>query len=151
MTYAERTTVSANRTLAEIQDYLERRGCTDFAFVRTAERASIAFALHGRRVRFNMPLPDKEAFARTPNTRRRRSENSLQEAYEQAMRQRWRALLLTIKAKLASVESGIETFDEAFMGQLLIANGQTMAEWAAPQVELLYSSGEMPPLLASGN
>lgn len=149
--YAERTTVTPNKTQAEIQDLLEKYGCENFAIAREPMRVSIGFLMHERRVRFTLPLPDKNdaKFKRTP-TGKTRSENSHNEAYEQEVRRRWRALLLTIKAKLESVESGIETFEEAFMAQLLLPDGHTMSEWASPQIKIMYETGTMPPLLGSG-
>jgi hypothetical protein len=46
-------------------------------------------------------------YASTPNLRIMREQGS-----QRACHQRWRALLLAIKAKLESVEAVIETFDE---------------------------------------
>lgn len=149
--YAERTTVTPNKTQVEIQDLLEKYGCEDFAIARGPLKVTIGFLLNKRRVRFTLPLPDKNdpKFKKTP-TGKARSEGSLNEAYDQEVRRRWRALLLTIKAKLESVASGIETFDEAFMAQLLLPNGETMSQWAGPQIEAAYTNGAMPPLLGSG-
>lgn len=55
--------------------------------------------------------------------------------------------MLAIKSKLESVESGIEQFDEAFMAQIVLPDGRTMAEYAMPQIAKSYTSGTMPPLL----
>lgn len=149
--YAERTTVTPTKTQAEIQDLLEKYGCENFAIAREPHRVTIGFLMHKRRVRFTLPLPDKEdpKFKKTL-TGKIRSAGSLNEAYDQEVRRRWRALLLTIKAKLESVASGIETFDEAFMAQLLLPSGETMSQWAGPQIEQAYLNGSMPPLLGSG-
>lgn len=110
----------------------------------------LAFEMRNRRVRFLMPLPKIEDFKKT-NNRRYRTGKSLNEAWQAGIRSAWRSLLLTIKAKLQSVESGIETFEDAFMAQMVLPNGQTMSEWAEPQIVELYSSGNMPPMLGSGN
>lgn len=149
--YAERTTVTPTKTQAEIQDLLEKYGCEHFAIAREPMHVTIGFLMHKRRVRFTLPLPDKSdpKFKKTP-TGKIRSAGSLNEAYDQEVRRRWRALLLTIKAKLESVASGIETFDEAFMAQLLLPSGETMSQWAVPQIEAAYENGAMPPLLGSG-
>jgi hypothetical protein len=62
-------------------------------------------------------------------------------------RQLWRALLLVIKAKFEIVESGIETFDEAFLSNIVMSDGATVGEWATLQIATMYQQGEMPPLL----
>lgn len=150
--YAERTTVNPAATLAEIQTLVEDRyKCKDFAFRKSPEQVMVIFDMQDRRVRFTLPLPnpDDRQFKFT-DTGRVRTGNSGVEAYQQAVRSKYRALLLTIKAKLESVESGIETFQEAFMAQIVLPGGQTMSEWAVPQIEKAYAGGEMPPLLGSG-
>ena len=149
--FATQTTVSPAKTLAEIQDLVEKYGCEDFAFLRQPDRVIVMFEMEDRRVKFALPLPDPDQpeFSRTP-TGKARTKDSARTAYDQAVRSRWRALLLTIKAKLESVESGIESFEQAFMAQIVLPNGQTMSEWASPQIEQAYQGGSMPPLLGSG-
>lgn len=146
--YAEKTTVSPEKTLAEIQCLLIKYGANKFMYAQEENRVGIGFCINNKSVRFVLPLPDKKDFQkRTDGTWR--GERERENAYQQAIRQRWRALLLSIKAKLESVQSGIETIEEAFMAQIVMPNGQTMSEWAAPQIEDAYKSGKMPPLLGN--
>lgn len=126
--YAARTSVPADRTRAEVEQVLKRYGATHFGYATMPGVVLLAFESRGRRVRFKVPLPDPEKDA-------------------QVHRQKWRAVLLAIKSKLESVEAGIEQFDEAFMAQLVLPDGRTMAEYAMPQIAKSYSSGAMPPLL----
>lgn len=147
-TYAKDTTVSAERSRAEIETILDRYGASKFAYMRDEHVAVIGFSVHQRSLRFVLPLPDKNDFQMTPGGKRR-TQNSINEAYEQAVRQRWRALTLVIKAKLESVESGIETFEQAFLGNIVLPGGQTVAEWMIPQIASAYNTGAMPPLLTS--
>lgn len=63
------------------------------------------------------------------------------------MRQRWRALALVIKAKLEAIESGITTVDAEFLAHLVLPDGRTYGEFALPQIDEVYRSGAMPPLL----
>jgi hypothetical protein len=72
-----------------------------------------------RNVMFELPLPKLDAF-RFNGNRQVRSHEKQHEAWEQACRSSWRALLLAIKAKLVSVESGVESFEEAFLAQLVV-------------------------------
>ncbi len=146
MVYAEETTVSPQRSLAEIQATLKRYGATEFGFIDKGSQILVAFQMSGRRVRFAVSIPDG---AKTP-TGKNRYGQMRKRASEANTRQRWRALLLVIKAKLESVASGIETFDEAFAGHLLLPNGQTVGEWLMPQMNQLMQGGKMPPLLSDG-
>jgi hypothetical protein len=67
----------------------------------------IVFEAKGRRIMFELPLPDREEkrFQSTDAANCGTPAKRL-EAREQACRQRWRALALVIKAKLEAVESG---------------------------------------------
>jgi hypothetical protein len=147
MTFAKDTTVSVERSKGEIERILTRYGATEFASGWKSARAIMQFRMNDRIIRFVLPLPKKEDFSTTPSGRRTRNENATLQAWEQGCRQRWRALLLSIKAKLESAESGIEEFETAFMGQIVMPNGKTMAEIALPQIELAYQSGKMPVAL----
>ncbi len=68
-------------------------------------------------------------------------------AWEQACRSRWRALFLCIKAKLESIESGIETFEDAFLAHIQMPDGHTVAEHVRPRIAAAYETGTMQPLL----
>lgn len=155
--YAEKTEVSTSRSLDEIERVLNRYGATQFMYGRDDEtrRAVVMFTMNGKRIRFMLPLPDRndEQFTLTPSKGWRRSEDQARDAYDQAVRQRWRALTLAIKSKLESVESGIELFEEAFAAQLVLPNGQTVGEFMLPQVNKAIEDGGMPafPLLGNGS
>lgn len=79
-----------------------------------------------RNVMFELPLPKTEGF-KLDGRRRSRTPEKQHEAWEQACRSSWRALLLAIKAKLVSVESGVESFEEAFLAQLVVKDDQGRA------------------------
>lgn len=149
--YAEGTTVAPMKSLEEIRATLDRYGATGFAFAERGGKVGVQFDMKNRSARFTVPLPAMDEFRTVKvgkyQTRQRAPEQQ-KAAYDQAVRQRWRALLLVIKAKLESVESGIESFEEAFQAQLVLPSGQTVGEWLAPQIEAAYRTGNMPPLLA---
>lgn len=67
--------------------------------------------------------------------------------WEQACRQKWRALALVVKAKLEAVESGISEFEEEFLAHIVLPDGQTVGRWMQPQIADAYGSGKMPPML----
>ena len=51
---------------------------------------------------------------------------------EEACRQRCRALLLIIRAKLEAVESGITTLEIEFLANILLPDGGTVGQWLSP-------------------
>jgi hypothetical protein len=145
--YASKTVVAADRSMAEIESTLRRYGAQKFMYGRDDDRVLVAFEMHERRLRFVLPIPTEEEFTRTPTGRTRRSKQIVSGQYEQAVRSRYRALLLSIKAKLESVESDIEEFEDAFMAQIVLPDGSTVGEKLKPQINLAYQTGNMPPLL----
>lgn len=146
--YAKATSVSAERSRAEIETTLKRYGATAFMSGYNSDSAQIMFEAKGRRVRFTLRFPTLSEFdAKRPGRSRRAS---LQSAYDQEYRRLWRALALYIKAKLEAVESGIATFEEAFMANISLPDGKTVSEWIEPHLKETYLSGRMPPLLPSG-
>lgn len=150
--YAASTEVSSDRSRSEIERTLKRYGATAFAYAWEGQTATIAFKLTDRQIRFRLPLPDPAAneFTLTP-TGRERSATAAEEAYEQAVRQRWRALALVIKAKLEAVEAGISTVEREFLDAVMLPDGRTVGEWIGPQLGAVYARGEMPALMPGGS
>lgn len=151
--YAQETTVSPSRSISEIEDMLRKNyGAKSFMYGTHNGCLALIFELNNRRIRFSAPLPTIEDSSRTPTGRVRHSKTIQIKTWEQMTRQTYRALLLSIKGKLESSKSEIESFEEAFMAQTVMPNGKTLSEMVLPQVEQAYATGEMPPLmLTSGN
>lgn len=147
--YAENTSVSSDRSRQEIEKTLNRYGATGFIYGWQGSNCVVAFEMNDRRIKFILPLPDKTAreFTHTPSRGTLRYPADQLAAWEQACRQRWRALALAIKAKLEAVESGITSFEEEFMAHIVLPNGSTVGGWMIPQIEQSYSQKKMPPLL----
>lgn len=145
MRYASKTTVTVDRSRAEIEKTLARYGATSFAYGWENSKALIGFKANGRTIRFMLPLPDREDFTHG-RSRRRRTKDQIEKACDQAKRQRFRALALAIKAKLEMVESGITTFEEEFLAHIVLPSGETIGDWISPQLGEM-DSGRMPPLL----
>lgn len=146
--YAENTSVPSDRSRAEIEKTLARYGADEFAYATRREMAVIQFTAEGRTIRFTVPLPDRgdSQFTRTP-TGKIRSSTQAEAAFEQAVRQRWRALSLVVKAKLEAVASGIVTFEQEFLPHILLPGGRTVYEETAPAIASAYDSGQVRPLL----
>jgi hypothetical protein len=132
--YAVDTKVPVNQTRNEIETALSRFGARSFAFATQPDSATVLFEFDSRRIRFDLPLPSETSEARTAKLHR----------------ERWRALFLSIKAKLVSVDTGIETFEEAFLAHVVLADGSTVAQSVAPAIADQYKTGKMKPLLLGG-
>lgn len=149
--YAQHTEVGSDKSRAEIERTLRRYGATAFAYGWQDQAATIGFTIANRSVRIELPLlsmndPD---ISLSPSGRTR-SDEARERAYEQAIRQRWRALLLIVKAKLEAVEAGISTVEREFLADVMLADGTTVGAWAAPQLALVYERGGAPALLPGG-
>ncbi len=144
--YAENTQVSSDKSRAEIERTLVRYGASGFLYGWQNEEAIVGFSIEKRQIRFVLPLPARETFTTTP-TGKSRKESQVTAEFEKAVRQRWRALALTIKAKLEAIESGIATFDEEFLAYIMLPDGKTVGSHMQAQVVSAYETGKMPKLL----
>lgn len=131
MVYAVGTKVSIDKTRMEIETTVAKAGATHYGTFSEPGSAMIAFRLKDRNIRFNLPIPAK--------------------MNDQAKRSRWRAMLLVIRAKLESVESGIETVEEAFLANIVVGGtgGRTVYEEIKAPIALTYE-GKNVPLLPPG-
>ena len=152
MSYAEKTTTGVGATRNEIERTLKRYGARAFAYATQDTKALIMFEYNGKRIRFILYLPDinERRFQRTPSQGRQRTPEAQMKEWEQACRQKWRALLLVIKAKLEAVASGISVFEEEFMANIVLPNNQTVGEYILPQVDQAYISNTLPPMIDFG-
>lgn len=147
--YASKTSVDSNTSRAEIERTLSRYGADRFVYGWEEGAALIGFAMNGRQVRFFLPLPDKKErrFTHTEARGTLRSPEAQAKEYYQAVRQKWRALALVIKAKLEAVESGITEFEDEFLAHITLPDGRSVGDFMKPQIEQAYISGSMPKLL----
>jgi hypothetical protein len=151
-TYAKDTKVSVDRSLSEIERTVDRWGATSFAYGRQDTKGMIGFTLRDRQIRFVVPLPEASSKEFTlSETGRRRTDSAARAAYEQAVKARWRALSVVIKAKLVAVEEGIVTFEEEFGMHMVLPNGSTVAEHITPYIDQAYLEGNVAPLLQIGS
>lgn len=151
--FAANTGVSVAKSRSEIEHLITRYGATATAFMNEPGRALIMFQAQGRRIVFDLPLPDQEDRKFTHGPRGRsstlhvRATDKAMALWEQACRQRWRALALVIKAKLEAVDSGITTLEKEFYANIVMPNGQSIYDATSSQVEAAYKGGKMVPLL----
>lgn len=168
MRYAEETSVSSEKSKAEIETTLRKYGADQFMSGWKDGQAAVQFRLKNKMVRFILPLPDTNAdeFQLGPCIRvnwhqggkddsshsrgcfAKRPPEAASRIWEQACRQRWRALALAIKAKLEAVECGITTFEEEFMAHLVVPGqgGKTVGELMLARIDHAYETGKAPQL-----
>lgn len=151
--YAADTKVTIEKSRAEIEATLKRYGADAFAYGWDDQKrtAMITFRLRGRVVRLEPPAvdPNHERFRRT-STGAATSSVQQKARIEQAQRQSWRALNLYVKALCEAIENEVVTVDAAFMSAIVLPNGQTVGEWAGPQMVNFIAEGKMPALLPGG-
>lgn len=141
--YAAQTYVSVEKSRAEIESLVMRRGARSFHSGWADGQAAVGFVLCDRILKFKLPLPsrDEKEFTHTPGRKKRRDDRSIQVAWEQACRSRWRALLLAIKAKLEAVDAGISVFDDEFLAFIVDpSTGETIGDSIKSQIELTYQA-----------
>lgn len=152
--YASNTKITPDETMIGIRELLKRYECRKITTIEDEDYFGIAFMRGNRSIRFVVPMPSKDdmrAHKTHGNQNRIYDDGFSPEKYEQLVRERWRSAYLVIKGKLEAVESGIESFDSAFMGQLVLPSGQTMVQVVTPYLDTEYAEGNMPQfLLESG-
>lgn len=131
MTYARNTKVPVDRSRAEVEKLLRGQGAEQLLSGWEHGRAVIGFRLKGRYIRMTLPLS-------SPNKR-------IDPA--QVERQRWRAMLLVLKAKFEAISAGIVTMEDEFLSYTVMPDNQTVGTHLLPAVAEAYKTGKLPPLL----
>jgi hypothetical protein len=151
--YAANTDIAPARSREDIERLLTRKGATSFAYGWHGTRAILSFVIKGRRIEYTLPMPDRNdaAFRLTPTRKWERTDAEWERIYNQAVKSRWRALLLVIKAKLEAIEAGITTLDDEFMSNIVLPGGATIGEYVRPKIQEAIESGQVPELLPSGS
>lgn len=154
--YARGTVVSVERSRSEIEECLRRYGASEFHSGWKADAAMIAFQLRELFIRFILPLPNQKEKRFTHKKDRygfdkKMTEIQVLKEWEQEIRQRWRALLLVIKAKLEAVECGISKVEQEFLSFIVTNSGATIGEWILDDGRLAELTLNVPQhLLLSG-
>jgi len=142
MAYAKTTTISEEKSKAEIEQTIRRHVGRDAAFTygTMPGKAAIQFSAYGREFKFELPLPTRiEAMEKARDKRSLNmppSHGRLECWLDQEYRSRWRCMLLIIKAKFVAVEMKMElvetesekasVFEQEFLSRIVGAGGQTL-------------------------
>ena len=127
MTFARRTTVTVEKSRAEIERVVKRYGAKGFVSGWQGNRVRIEFLARDRHIRMTMEEPEDT----------------------QPKRSKWRSLLLLVKAKLEAVDAKITTFEEAFLGDIVMPDGRTVYEATKGPIKIAYETKEPTNLLSA--
>lgn len=133
--YAQKTKVPVENTRMDIEKLLTRAGASQFAFARDSDNGfdRMLFRLVGRMIKIEVRHPTtKEVPSRTHDRHK---------ALDQIYRQRWRAQLLIVKAKLEIIAMGLSTVDREFLADMYLPNGRTLGDEMIPRLNEAYETG----------
>ncbi len=142
--FAHGTKVPVEKTRMEIERTVSKYGADAFATMHDASAQMVAFRIHNLNVRFTVPIPNRKDIYNA--SRYAISGSELDRAVAAETRRRWRALLLSIKAKLEMVDSGLACFEEEFLAHVVTPSGKTIGETLVPQIEQIQR-GDVLPLI----
>jgi hypothetical protein len=145
--YANNTSVSVERSLAELQKILSRFGATQFAFMQSPKQAKVGFIIEGRRIEMTLILPEKDEYKYTPGRNYLRTPQDKEKHWEQGCRSQWRALVEVIKSKLIAIEAKIVSQDNEFLAYTVLPSGETVGEIFSPQIQKMVDGKKVPLLL----
>lgn len=134
--FAGATEVPVYKSKADIEGLLTKYGAEGYHSGWQAASTddpgwdAIEFLWKNRQIRFRIPRPSlndpKVCTYKGPKQG---------DWIEQLNRQRWRILMLVIKAKLEAVASGVSVFEEEFMPFIVTESGRTIGEILLPRLQ----------------
>jgi hypothetical protein len=149
--YAEGTSVPVDRSKAELDRLLAKHGASQQGTMSDNEKgeAYVVFRMGERNIRLNVPLPKIGDFSKNPNERVRRPRSAEQQhrSWEQACRERWRSVVLLVKAKLEAIRIGNSTVEREFLSDIVLPSGKSVYEQIEADVAKAYLTGHVPRLL----
>lgn len=146
--FAEGTKVPIETTRMELERLLRAYGADAIVMGWDGPISTIAFRLQGRHIKYTIEQPSRaETVVTHYPSGKPRPGHAFSEAVAAEHRRRWRALLLIVKAKLELVAAGDADFGDEFLAHTMLADGSTVGEWIAPQIDESYQTGRMPALL----
>jgi hypothetical protein len=154
VTFAKHTSVPVEKSKAELERMLTKHGASQ-RVLGTDDVRGIAFAIFTigpknspsdtRQVRLQIPMPKLEEFA--SGRKYKQAPEAQRKAHEQACRERWRVVVLAVKAKLELVDLGISTIEREFLADIALPSGVTVGEELASKLREVYATGKVPQLL----
>ncbi len=135
--YAEGTTVSVERSIAELKRICEKYGATNFGFLQGDASTAVFFKYEGRLYRLDLH------FQSSVKARNQAEEKKIK-AEE---RRKWRVLILTIKAMFESIENDVLAAPLLLQPFTVLPDNTVLGERISATIEQAYLTGNMPNLL----
>lgn len=136
--YALGTRTSIESSLKEISNLVERFNGDGFWQGREGNVYQAGFKKDGRVYRLTVPRPERGGKFQT--------EDQVQNEYKR----RWRCLVLYAKSSMVAVEEQLTTTEAAFMQYLMLPDGRTVGETAPENIDEMYKTGQVRPLMLPG-
>ena len=125
--FAADTRVPVEKSKADIEKLARKYGAKGFSSGWQNDIARVEFLLSDRHIRLTV--------------------NTL--GAPQVQRQRWRALLLLIKARFVAVDAKISTVEQAFVGDIVTPDGRTVYEAIRQPLKIAYADNKPVALLGA--
>ncbi len=130
----------------ELDALLKKHGAAQRAFMDDDAKgeAVVMFTLRERQFRLAIPLPKLDAFKRVCSRRSWKDATPEQQrkAHEQACRERWRAVVLLVKAKLELIALGVSSAEREFLADLVLPDGMRVHDRLKLAISDTYQSGK---------
>ncbi len=119
--YAEGSTVPVPQSRDELKALLRKYEAVGLVLSESDTQLMIAFEMQAKKIRMLFPLPARDTFQPTAKI-------SAHQWYRRATMQRWRAIILIVKAKLESIEVGAADFTQEFLAYTVMDDDRTVGE-----------------------
>ncbi len=136
--YAKNTSVPVARSKQKIEELLVSYGIEEYFSGRSPRGDGIGWKYKGKVYKKSVPTPNHEDY-------------STENQYQQALRQRWRILYMTLKMKFEEIADGGISFEDQFLAQMSLPDGSTVADFMRlPDNVARLEKTKMPKLLTEG-
>jgi hypothetical protein len=126
---------------------LGKAGATRFGVMTGEREAQIVFELDERLFRLTVAMPSmSDPYVVNTPTGFPRPKERQPAAWKQLVKIRWRTIALGIRSRLAEAEIAGRTVQDAFLGDVLLPSGRTVAEETRATIALAYRGREVPLL-----
>jgi len=135
--YAEGTTVSVDRSIAELKRTCEKYGATNFGFLQGDASTAVFFKYEGRLYRLDLHFQSSAKACNQAEEKKLKAEE----------RRKWRVLILTIKAMFESIENDVLAAPILLQPFTVLPDNTVLGERISATIEQAYLTGNMPTLL----
>lgn len=129
--YAKRTSVPVDQSRNEVEKILRGQGGVKFFNVDLDEHHILGCQIKDRFLRFKVPYPKGRD----------------QAIRDRELRRRWRCLVLSVKAKFATIDAGIASLEEEFLANVMTPDQKTVYDHIQARIKEMYESGKVSPRL----